>query len=200
MGLYLSQLLLLRYSKRCVGLYSDLSIELNNLIYDTCQSLFNDCYLFTGCHQSIIAYSSQASWAAMAGPLALNILAGVWNIRLYGCGENAELTHPDPGEEPLLTLTSTSGKPVSLPPRIRKVCDIPSLLEMSLRQAHCLRSDFYHVTLYYDMKLSCCCVTKSHSSVNVTGLQICDTKDECECDSDGGCPPLHPLRHHHLRG
>ena len=65
---------------------------------------------------------------------------------------------------------------------------------------YCLRSDFYHVTLYYDMKLSCCCVTKSHSSVNVTGLQICDTKDECECDSDGGCPPLHPLRHHHLRG
>ena len=86
----------------------------------------------------------------MAGPLALNILAGVWNIRLYGCGENTEVTD----QEPLLTLTSRSGKPVSLPPRIRKVCDIPSLLEMSLRQAHCLRSDFYHVTLNYNMKLT----------------------------------------------
>ena len=87
--------------------------------------------MMIGCHQSIIAYSSQASWAAMAGPLALNILAGVWNIRLYGCGEDTEVT----GEEPLLTLTSSSGKPVTLPQGIRRVCDVPSLLEMSLRQA-----------------------------------------------------------------
>ena len=92
----------------------------------------------TGCHQSIIAYSSQASWAAMAGPLALNILAGVWNIRLYGCGEDTEVTQvTGEGEEPLLTLTSSSGKPVTLPQRIRRVCDVPSLLEMSLRQAKC---------------------------------------------------------------
>ena len=71
----------------------------------------------------------------MAGPLALNILAGVWNIRLYGCGEDTEVTKNVPGEEePLLTLTS---KPVSLPSRIRRVCDVPSLLEMSLRQAKC---------------------------------------------------------------
>ena len=94
--------------------------------------------MMIGCHQSIISYSSQASWAAMAGPLALNILAGVWNIRLYGCGEDTEVTETVPGEEePLLTLTSSSGKPVSLPSRIRRVCDVPSLLEMSLRQAKC---------------------------------------------------------------
>ena len=94
------------------------------------------CHCLTGCHQSIISYSSQASWAAMAGPLALNILAGVWNIRLYGCGEDIEVTDTVPGEEeePLLTLTSSSGKPISLPPRLRRVCDVPSLLEMSLRQ------------------------------------------------------------------
>ena len=74
----------------------------------------------------------------MAGPLALNILAGVWNIRLYGCGEDIGVTDTVPGEEePLLTLTSSSGKPISLPPRIKRVCDVPSLLEMSLRQAKC---------------------------------------------------------------
>ena len=85
----------------------------------------------TGCHQSIIAYSSQASWAATAGPLALNILAGVWNIRLYGCGEVNEVT-----EGPLLTVFSSTGRPVTLPERIRRVCLVPSLLEMCLSQVY----------------------------------------------------------------
>ena len=58
-------------------------------------------------------------------------------IRLYGCGEDfTEVTDPELGEEePLLRFISSSGKPVTLPSRIRRVCDVPSLLEMSLRQA-----------------------------------------------------------------
>ena len=53
----------------CTRLLLDNNPHLDHLAY------------IVGCQQSILTYSCQASWAAIAGPTAHNIMDGVWNIR-----------------------------------------------------------------------------------------------------------------------
>ena len=43
----------------------------------------------TGCQQTLITYSNQASWAALARPIVENTLDGVWSLRVGGCGTAA---------------------------------------------------------------------------------------------------------------
>ena len=90
-----------------------------------------------GCQQSILTYSSQASWAAMAGPTAQNILDGVWNMRMYGCAESRENIPDDKPENikqfPTVRVLLDDGSTIDLklPGRIERICPIPKLLELS---------------------------------------------------------------------
>lgn len=49
----------------------------------------------TGCQQTIISHSSQATWAAMAGPIVQNTLHGVWSMRLQGCATQQSVEDSD---------------------------------------------------------------------------------------------------------
>lgn len=116
------------------------------LILDNNPHLTHLPYL-VGCQQSILTYSSQASWAAVAGPTAHNLLEGVWNIRLYGC---SELSYNIPEDKPVNTnqfltvrvlMDDGNTRLVRLPERIEGICRIPRLLEMSAKILYkCLSS------------------------------------------------------------
>ena len=104
------------------------------LMVDNNPSLHHLPYL-VGCQQSIVTYSSQASWAVMAAPVAQNIMEGVWNIRLYGCSEDGhqQLSDDNLG---LVTVQVSSSKKLLLPENIDKISNIPSLIELSLRKVY----------------------------------------------------------------
>ena len=85
---------------------------------------------------SLATYTRQASWAAVAGPVAENILAGVWQLQMYGCGEP-----PGQGaglEAGLVTLRLGGATPtlLQLPGRVRRVVAVPSLLELAARRVY----------------------------------------------------------------
>ena len=76
----------------------------------------------------------------MAGPVAENILAGVWQLQMYGCGEP-----PGQGaglgaglEAGLVTLRLGGATPtlLQLPGRVRRVVAVPSLLELAARRVY----------------------------------------------------------------
>ena len=61
----------------------------------------------TGCQQTILTYSNQASWSALSQPVVENTLNGVWSLRVGGCGVTSA---PAAGDDDVDTLTvATSG-------------------------------------------------------------------------------------------
>jgi len=95
----------------------------------------------TGCQQTIMTYSSQATWAAMAGPVVQNTLQGIWNMRLQGCSQSG-VTILDPE---YLNIEVVGGKYLALPPPLVSVTtptdgSIPSLTELCLKRTYNLMS------------------------------------------------------------
>jgi len=91
----------------------------------------------TGCQQTIMTYSSQATWAAMAGPVVQNTLQGVWNMRLQGCSQS-EVAILDPAYHFIEVVGSKS---LGLPSQLRTVTStregsIPSLTELCLKTVY----------------------------------------------------------------
>ena len=91
---------------------------------------------YVGCQQSILIYSSQASWAAMAAPTVQNIADGVWNIRLYGCSEQQEGDDENDQSLSVRVCVNDKMKTLRLPQRLENICKIPKLLEMSAKTVY----------------------------------------------------------------
>jgi len=116
------------------------------LMLDNNPHLHHVPYL-VGCQQSILNYSSQASWAVVAGPIAQNLLDGVWNIRLYGCSENTDENIMNDLDEELIIVNVDCKKNCYLPSKIVNICTIPSLLELCMRKIYRLSYENLSMTI-----------------------------------------------------
>jgi len=118
------------------------------LLFEDNPHLHHIPYL-TGCQQTILSYSNQASWAALAGPVVQNTLQGVWNMRLQGCSEILDDPSTLSSASPAIRINK---KNLILPVELSKVSStfspsIPSLLELCLKATYSVLSGSLHLTV-----------------------------------------------------
>jgi len=111
------------------------------LIFEENPHLHHIPYM-TGCQQTIMSYSSQATWAAMAGPMVQNTLQGVWNMRLQGCSQIQDDFHPDRSAAQTIQIGE---KKLIMPSELSSVSTtsagyLPSLKELCLKATYALLS------------------------------------------------------------
>eukprot|EP00092_Neocalanus_flemingeri_P045963 GFUD01051582.1.p1 GENE.GFUD01051582.1~~GFUD01051582.1.p1 ORF type:complete len:429 (-),score=108.48 GFUD01051582.1:51-1337(-) len=103
----------------------------------------------TGCQQTILSYSNQASWAAMAGPVVQNTLQGVWNMRLLGCSQVQDVPSSSKSAAPVIEINRKS---LTLPSELSQVFpptspSLPSLSELCLKAAYSLLTGSLRLTV-----------------------------------------------------
>ena len=83
----------------------------------------------------------------LKGPIAQNLLDGVWNIRLYGCSENTDENIMNDLDEELIIVNVDCKKNCYLPSKIVNICTIPSLLELCMRKIYRLSYENLSMTI-----------------------------------------------------
>lgn len=118
------------------------------LIFEDNPHLHHIPYM-TGCQQTIMSYSSQATWAAMAGPVVQNTLHGVWNMRLQGCSQVQDDLPPVRSSALAIKI---GNKDLILPPELGSVSStssgsVPSLAELCLKATYSLLSESLYLSV-----------------------------------------------------
>jgi len=129
---------------------------------------------WTGCQQTILSYSNQASWAAMAGPVVQNTLQGVWNLRSQGCSlvqEGTPIHHS--------TSIQIDNKHLILPPELNTVIPpsapcLPSLTELCLKAVYSLVSGSLQLTVNtnQDIHLHLLSTSTKNDGISLTDSQL----------------------------
>ena len=118
------------------------------LIFEDNPHLHHIPYM-TGCQQTIMSYSSQATWAAIAGPVVQNTLHGVWNMRLQGCSQVQDDLPPVRSSAQVIKIGK---KDLILPSELGSVTPtssgfLPSLTELCLKATYSLLSKSLYLSV-----------------------------------------------------